>query len=166
MSNLELRELAARYLGMRGERVISEIHDYYNNFCFPLVKENRKYRLQPSDNWCAAFVSVMLHKLNMPIFTPEVSVFYMVENARRAGRWAFNNPALFKPKPNDLIVYNWKGRAGLYNHVGIIYHVFNDGALSVIEGNKSNEVAGRFIIDPHGRGSEVEGFINTGRKFR
>lgn len=162
----ELRELAARYLGMRGAKVLDEVHNYYNKYCYPLVKQERKYRIQPSDDWCAAFVSVMMHRLGIDHFTPEVSVFYMVQNAMEVGRWASNSPKRFMPQSNDLVVYNWKNRVGLYNHVGIVYHVFHDGSFVAIEGNKGGEVSGRYVAVPHGQNSDVEGFIAMGTGFR
>ena len=127
--------------------------DYYNRKIYPLIDIKRKYKIQPNDNWCAMFCSVIAHKIgrtkdNFPF---EVSVFYMTSNAKRMGIFTTD---LNKAQVNDLVVYDWKAD-GTLNHVGILQEI-GKGYIKVLEGNYSDTVKVRTVKMPN---SEVYGYI-------
>ena len=141
-----------QYLGIN-EFQKKQLMDYYNSKIYPLIDNDRKYKIQPDDNWCAMFCSVIAHKIgrtkdNFPF---EVSVFYMTRNAKRMG--IFTND-LNKAQVNDLVVYDWKAD-GTLNHVGILQEIGTD-YIKVLEGNYSNTVKVRTVKMPN---SEVYGYI-------
>lgn len=143
---------ARQYLGIN-EFQKKQLMDYYNNAVYPLIDKDRKYKIQPSDNWCAMFCSVIAHKIgrtkdNFPF---EVSVFYMTRNAKRMGIFTTD---LNKAQVNDLVIYDWKAD-GTLNHVGILQEIGKD-YIKVLEGNYSNTVKVRTVKMPS---SEVYGYI-------
>ena len=144
---------AKEYLGIGNTGKIA-LMDYYNRHCYPYVADNRKYKIQPNDEWCAMFTSVMANKcgLGSEQFPYEVSVFYQ-------RKWAIEHKKYYtdvsKVKPNDLIIYDWKNN-GTYDHVGIVVSV-GGGFIKVIEGNKSNTVAYRTVSV---ESKEIDGFIS------
>ena len=143
---------ARQYLGIN-EFQKKQLMDYYNSKVYPLIDNDRKYKIQPNDNWCAMFCSVIAHKIgrtkdNFPF---EVSVFYMTRNAKRMGIFTTD---LNKAQVNDLVVYDWKAD-GTLNHVGILQEIGTD-YIKVLEGNYSNTVKVRTVKMPS---SEVYGYI-------
>lgn len=144
--------LAAEYLGI-GYNGKIELMNYYNKFCYPQVK--RKYKIQPSDNWCSMFTTVIAHKagLDASQFPYEVSVWWQCEIAKQRGLY---HTDVNKARPNDLIIYDWK-KGNRYNHVGFIVSVGN-GMVRAIEGNKSDTVAYRNI---RANSPLIRGFITT-----
>ena len=143
---------ARQYLGIN-EFQKKQLMDYYNNAVYPLIDNDRKYKIKPNDNWCAMFCSVIAHKIgrtkdNFPF---EVSVFYMTRNAKRMGIFTTD---LNKTQVNDLVVYDWKAD-GTLNHVGILQEIGKD-YIKVLEGNYSNTVKVRTVKMPN---SEVYGYI-------
>ena len=143
---------ARQYLGIN-EFQKKQLMDYYNSKVYPLIDNDRKYKIQPNDNWCAMFCSVIAHKIgrtkdNFPF---EVSVFYMTRNAKRMGIFTTD---LKKAQVNDLVVYDWKAD-GTLNHVGILQEIGTD-YIKVLEGNYSNTVKVRTVKMPN---SEVYGYI-------
>ena len=143
---------ARQYLGIN-EFQKKQLMDYYNNAVYPLIDKDRKYKIQPNDNWCAMFCSVIAHKIgrtkdNFPF---EVSVFYMSRNAKRMGIFTTD---LNKAQVNDLVIYDWKAD-GTLNHVGILQEIGTD-YIKVLEGNYSNTVKVRTVKMPN---SEVYGYI-------
>lgn len=143
---------ARQYLGIN-EFQKKQLMDYYNNAVYPLIDKDRKYKIQPNDNWCAMFCSVIAHKIgrtkdNFPF---EVSVFYMTRNAKRMGIFTTD---LNKAQVNDLVIYDWKAD-GTLNHVGILQEIGTD-YIKVLEGNYSNTVKVRTVKMPN---SEVYGYI-------
>lgn len=143
---------ARQYLGIN-EFQKKQLMDYYNSKVYPLIDNDRKYKIQPNDNWCAMFCSVIAHKIgrtkdNFPF---EVSVFYMTRNAKRMGIFTTD---LKKAQVNDLVVYDWKAD-GTLNHVGILQEIGKD-YIKVLEGNYSNTVKVRTVKMPN---SEVYGYI-------
>lgn len=134
-------DLAKKYLGInRTERL--KLFDYYNQNVYPLIEPQRKYKIQPNDDWCAMFVSVMAKMKGLTVnqFPYEVSVFYMSKKAEKMGIW---KPYNYIPKPNDLIIFDW-GKGNHYNHVGFVVSI-KDGVILTIEGNKQNTVSNRYI---------------------
>ena len=143
---------ARQYLGIN-EFQKQKLMDYYNSKIYPLIDNDRKYKIQPNDNWCAMFCSVIAHKIgrtkdNFPF---EVSVFYMTRNAKKMGIFTTD---LNKAQVNDLVVYDWKAD-GTLNHVGILQEIGTD-YIKVLEGNYSNTVKVRTVKMPN---SEVYGYI-------
>lgn len=147
-------KLAENYLGIGYNKKL-ELMEYYNKFCYPQVDPKRKYRIQPNDDWCAMFTTVIAHKagLNASNFPFEVSVWWQCEIAKQRGLY---HTDVNKAKPNDLIIYDWK-KGNRYNHVGFVVSVGN-GMLRAIEGNKSNTVAYRNIKS---NSPLIRGFIST-----
>ena len=143
---------ARQYIGIN-EFQKKQLMDYYNSKVYPLIDNDRKYKIQPNANWCAMFCSVIAHKIgrtkdNFPF---EVSVFYMTRNAKRMGIFTTD---LKKAQVNDLVVYDWKAD-GTLNHVGILQEIGTD-YIKVLEGNYSNTVKVRTVKMPN---SEVYGYI-------
>ena len=143
---------ARQYIGIN-EIQKKQLMDYYNSKIYPLIDNDRKYKIQPNDNWCAMFCSVIAHKIgrtkdNFPF---EVSVFYMTRNAKRMGIFTTD---LNKVQVNDLVVYDWKAD-GTLNHVGILQEIGTD-YIKVLEGNYSNTVKVRTVKMPN---REVYGYI-------
>lgn len=147
-------KIAENYLGI-GYNGKIELMKYYNEFCYPQVDPKRKYRIQPNDDWCAMFTTVIAHKagLNASQFPYEVSVWWQCEIAKQRGLY---HTDVNKARPNDLIIYDWK-KGNRYNHVGFVVSVGN-GMLRAIEGNKSNTVAYRNI---KANSALIRGFIST-----
>lgn len=143
---------ALKYMGLNTQGKLA-LMDYYNRKIYPLIDIKRKYKIQPNDNWCAMFCSVIAHKIgrtkdNFPF---EVSVFYMTSNAKRMGIFTTD---LNKAQVNDLVVYDWKAD-GTLNHVGILQEI-GKGYIKVLEGNYSDTVKVRTVKMPN---SEVYGYI-------
>ena len=143
---------ALKYMGLNTQGKLA-LMDYYNSKIYPLIDNDRKYKIKPYDNWCAMFCSVIAHKIgrtkdNFPF---EVSVFYMTRNAKKMGIFTTD---LNKAQVNDLVVYDWKAD-GTLNHVGILQEIGTD-YIKVLEGNYSKTVKVRTVKMPN---SEVYGYI-------
>lgn len=146
---------ALKYL-MANTQVKLALMKYYNDNVYKYIAPQRKYKIQPNDNWCAMFVSVIAHKCNVQNFPYEVSVYYMTQLAKKAGSFTTN----FKEvKAGDLIIYDWKNN-GTLDHVGIITEI-TPNLIKVIEGNYKNTVGLRSVKYPN---SEVYGFIKVDNK--
>lgn len=143
---------ALKYMGLNTQGKLA-LMDYYNSKIYPLIDNDRKYKIKPNDNWCAMFCSVIAHKIGLTKdnFPFEVSVFYMTSNAKRMGIFTTD---LNKAQVNDLVVYDWKAD-GTLNHVGILQEIGKD-YIKVLEGNYSNTVKVRTVKMPN---NEVYGYI-------
>lgn len=143
---------AKQYLGLDYNGKL-KLMDYYNRHCYPYIDAKRKYKIQPNDDWCAMFTTVIANMcgLGAENFPYEVSVWYQAEWAKKRGLW-FTDAS--KAKPNDLIVYDWN-KGNRYNHVGFVVEV-NRISLKAIEGNKSNTVGYRTV---NIASSQIKGFI-------
>ena len=143
---------ASQYIGIN-ESQKRLLVDYYNREVYPLIDEERKYKIKYSDNWCAMFCSVIAHKIGLTKdqFPFEVSVYYMVKKAKKMGIFTTD---LKKAQVNDLVVYDWKAD-GTLNHVGILQEIGKD-YIKVLEGNYSDTVKVRTVKMPN---SEVYGYI-------
>lgn len=131
--------IASEYLG--ADKVTKQrIMDYYNSHVFPLVEPSRKYRIQPNDDWCMCFCSVVAHKAGIKRFPWEVSTYYALQLLEARGG-AFTNS--HDAKRGDLVFFDWTGN-GTPNHVGFIVAVDND-AITTIEGNKGDTVDVRTV---------------------
>lgn len=146
---------ALKYLGLNVQGKIA-LMDYYNSKIYPLISVKRKYKIQPNDNWCAMFCSVIAHKCGVKNFPYEVSVFYMTGLAKKAGSFTRD---IKEVKAGDLIVYDWKNN-GTLDHVGIITEI-TPHLIKVVEGNYNKTVGLRSVKYPN---KEVYGFIKVHHK--
>lgn len=124
------------------------IIDTYNTLS-PLP---RGYRMNYSDSWCMAFVSVCAMYAGKPNNFPyECSCGMAIEKLKKEGLWKEDDR--YVPRPNDLIFYHWGKDPGdectaWPDHVGIVVKV-EDGLITVIEGNYNDRVARRDIAVGH-----------------
>ena len=146
---------ALKYLGLNTQGKLA-LMDYYNSKVYPLINIKRKYKIQPNDNWCAMFCSVIAHKCNVKNFPYEVSVYYMTQLAKQSGHFVTDEKAV---TAGDLIIYDWKAD-GTLNHVGIITEI-TPNHFKVIEGNY-NKTVGLRTVKRNNR--EVYGFIKVEHK--
>ena len=143
---------ALKYLGLNTQGKLT-LMDYYNSKIYPLINIKRKYKIQPNDNWCAMFCSVIAHKCGVKNFPYEVSVYYMTQLAKQSGHFVTDES---KVTAGDLIIYDWKAD-GMLNHVGIITEK-TPTHFKVVEGNYDKTVKLRTVK----RGNrEVYGFIKV-----
>ena len=145
MKRSRIVDRARLYLGYSEENgKHKQIIDYYNN------QKNlpRGYKMKYTDSWCACFVSVVAMKEKATDIIPtECSCQQMIERFKKLGEWHENEK--YTPKAGDIIFYDWDDNGtgdckGFADHVGIVERV-NFGTIVVIEGNKSNKVARRYI---------------------
>lgn len=108
----------------------------------------RGYAMQPSDPWCAAFVSAVGAACGYSArLYPECACGAMLRLYERAGRFVEDDAAV--PAPGDVIFYDYEdsGRGdcrGEPDHVGLVTAV-EGGVLEIIEGNRSDRVALRTL---------------------
>lgn len=141
-------DFAKQFIGVReGSRKHKQIIDGYNNSIRPLP---RNYRVTYHDAWCATFVSYVLYECGAKNAPYECGVYNMLQKAK------VNKQIVKTPHVNDLVIYDW-GNNGTVDHVGIISNI-SGSTLTVIEGNKSDQVATR-IIDKNN--PEIECFIRV-----
>lgn len=145
-------DTALKYIGLNVQGKIA-LMDYYNRKIYPLINIKRKYKIQPSDNWCAMFCSVIAHKCGVKNFPYEVSVYYMTQLAKQSGHFVTDEAAV---TAGDLIIYDWKAD-GTLNHVGIVTEI-TPTHFKVIEGNY-NKTVGLRTVKRNNR--EVYGFIRV-----
>ena len=143
---------ALKYLGLNVQGKLA-LMDYYNSKVYPLINIKRKYKIQPNDNWCAMFCSVIAHKCNVKNFPYEVSVYYMTQLAKKSGHFTNDHNEV---TAGDLIIYDWKAD-GTLNHVGIITEI-TPNHFKVIEGNYNKTVGLRTVTRNN---KEVYGFIKV-----
>lgn len=143
---------ALKYLGLNVQGKLA-LMDYYNSKVYPLINIKRKYKIQPNDNWCAMFCSVIAHKCGVKNFPYEVSVHYMVQLAKQSGHFTNDHNEV---TAGDLIIYDWKVD-GTLNHVGIITEI-TSSHFKVIEGNYNKTVGLRTVTRNN---NEVYGFIKV-----
>lgn len=132
--------------------------DYYNKHCFELVKKSRRYRIQPNDNWCAMFTSVVAHKMAIPdnLFPYEVSVQEQINLSKERGFYGHDWELL---RVGDLVCFDWN-RDGWADHVGIVAKI-DRNLITTIEGNIHGTVNYRTVAN----GSKaVAGFILVDRE--
>ena len=143
---------ALKYMGLNTQGKLA-LMDYYNRKIYPLINIKRKYKIQPNDNWCAMFCSVIAHKCGVKNFPYEVSVYYMTQLAKQSGHFVADEKTV---TAGDLIIYDWKAD-GTLNHVGIITEI-TPTHFKVVEGNYNNTVGLRTVKRNN---REVYGFIKV-----
>ena len=108
----------------------------------------RGYAVKYTDEWCATFVSAVAIKCGATAIIPtECGCEKMIDLFKKLGCWQELDS--YKPKAGDIIFYDWEDSGkgdtvGAANHVGIV-ELVNDCTIQVIEGNKSEAVARRFM---------------------
>ena len=129
------------------------IIDYYNQHCIDLVKKERRYKVQYSDNWCATFTSVIAHKcgLTKEQFPYECGVMEQVKLAKANNSFTTD---IKEVKAGDLIIYDWNTDKWS-DHVGFVINTNGDN-IHVIEGNIKNTVGYRTIPKSS---KSIQGFI-------
>lgn len=118
-----------------------EILDLYNSHK-PLA---RGYKIKPTDEWCACFVSACAIKAGaVDLIGTEVSCGKFIEIFKAKGIW--NEDGSSRPKPGDIILYNWDDKTqpndGAADHIGIVEQVTGT-TIVAIEGNMNEKVARR-----------------------
>lgn len=146
-------DIAKRFLlvDSEGKQVIL---DYYNQHCYNLVAYNRRYKIKPSDEWCACFVSAIAHMVGIKRGFPfEVSTIEQVKLGRKMGTFFTD---IKQAREGDLIFFDWDLN-GQPNHVG--FFVENKaGEVKTLEGNKDKTVCYRLFS---ANSKYVYGFIRT-----
>lgn len=98
------------------------------------------YTLKVSDDWCAAYVSVIMYRAGFKRIS-ECSVPRMLLLAKSSGTWRDKS---YKPVPGDIVIYDWDEiKDG--DHVGIITDIDNIGFITVKEGNKAGAIGVRAL---------------------
>lgn len=149
MTDTQLRQMvvdAAR--GWIGRKESDGSHkpiiDLYNT----LKPLPRGYKMQYTDDWCAATVSALaVHTGLTGIMPVECSCSAMIAlyKAHPESRWEENDA--YVPELADIIFYDWNDsgageNTGAPEHVGIVADV-TGSVITVIEGNYSNAVKER-----------------------
>ena len=131
------------------------IIDYYNQHCIDLVKKERRYKVQYSDNWCATFTSVIAHKcgLTKEQFPYECGVMEQIKLAKTNNSFTTD---VKEVKEGDLIIYDWN-TDNWSDHVGFVINTNGDN-IHVIEGNIKNTVGYRTIPKTS---KSIQGFIKV-----
>lgn len=122
----------------------------------------RSYKMQPNDNWCAAFVSAVFWTAsagNKDIFPYECGCERMVDKALLSKIWIENEE--IRPRAGWVVMYDWQDKdqasdnKGWSDHTGIVTKV-NEKTFEVIEGNFNNTI-GRRVVKYNGL--HLRGFI-------
>lgn len=127
-----------------------KIIDTYNKIT-PLP---RGYKMQYTDEWCAAFVSAVGSVCGLSDIIPaECSCNQMIAKHKALGTWVEDDG--YTPKAGDLIMYDWddsgkRDNTGVADHVGIVTGV-SGSTITVIEGNKGTGYVGYRDIKVNGR---------------
>lgn len=120
-----------------------EILDTYNSHK-PLA---RGYVIQPTDEWCDAFVSACAIKAGaVALIGTEVGCEKHIEIFKEKGIWIEDSSV--KPEVGDVILFNWDDSTqpndGYADHIGYVEQVYGD-TIVCIEGNKREKVDRRTI---------------------
>lgn len=106
------------------------------------------YVVQPSDSWCATFVSTAAIESGLTDIIPtECGCERQITLFQDLGRWQENES--YVPLPGDIIYYDWDESkpgdcTGWSDHVGIVVGTKWPFA-KVIEGNKDDSVSYRIL---------------------
>lgn len=123
-----------------------EIIDLYNSH-EPLAQD---YTVKYTDSWCAVFVSAAaIDSGHAGIIPTECGCQRQIELFQKMGRWQEDDNYL--PLPGDIVYYSWGKQplfsdcSGWSNHVGIVVGTAGP-FIKVIEGNKNDRVAYRYVL--------------------
>lgn len=151
---LQTVQAAQQYLGCcETDGSHMKIVDLYNSH-EPLAMG---YAVQPTDSWCAAFVSAVAIEQGLTHIIPtECSCQRQIALWKELGRWQELDSHV--PLPGDLIYYDWNETGlgdctGWADHVGMVVGT-KWPFVKVIEGNRNDMVTYRTILvdDIHIRG--------------
>ena len=149
MTENELRaRVCAQALTWKGRREADGSHLEIINTYNTIRPLPRGYKLQPSDAWCAGFVSAVAQACGMTdIIYPECGCEPMIKLYKQHGRWAEDDAYL--PEPAEVIFYDWQDPGtgdctGGADHVGMVLKVDGE-TITVIEGNISHQVGLRTL---------------------
>lgn len=148
-------DIGLEYINASPETIQTEIIDYYNDVCMPLVHADRRYPASIKTNWSMAFLSVLAHKAGTPsdVFPRDVNVFNAVISAINYGLYV-KRP--IKVSVGDVVIYADTGD-GFYNQAGIVQSIENNYVMNVLEGSLDGTVGIRRSIRRNGL--NVQGFI-------
>lgn len=145
----KLVQTAEKYLGCNElDGSHQKIIDLYNAH-EPLAQN---YEVQYTDSWCATFGSAVAIECGMDGIIPtECSCQRQIGLFQDMGCWEERDSYL--PYPGDYIFYAWDDAfwgdcTGWADHVGIVVDTFGP-VIKVIEGNKDDCVAYRYILVNH-----------------
>jgi len=159
-------ETAEIYLGCNEtDGSHQQIVDFYNTY----EPSPQDYKVTYEDNWCAAFGSAAALKTGLDSIIPmECSCEQQILLFDAMDCW--REDECYLPRPGDYIYYvrdEWRiGDCTAWaNHVGIVTDTFGP-IIKVIEGNKDDQVAYRYIflndITIRGFGlPDYEGILNS-----
>lgn len=149
MTELDIRTkvvaTAQKYLGLKEKDSRHlEILSIYNSHR-PLA---RYYAVQPTDAWCATFVSAIGIMCGLSDIMPtECGCGNMIDLYKKIGRWVEADD--YVPKIGDIVMYDWqdttgsaKDNVGYPDHVGIVAMIDGNN-MQIIEGNISDSVGYR-----------------------
>lgn len=129
----DLLRLARTYLGVQqyDARHQQLIQDYNRVLPRPVG-----YAMKTSDDWCAAFVTVMGDKLPTKGLIPrECGVQRQIHLCKHQGIWL----GRVRPEPGDIIFWDWQ-QNGWADHVGFVEQIDAQGMVTTIEGNTRRQV--------------------------
>ncbi len=112
----------------------------------------RGYTVTYEDSWCATFGSAVAMSCGLTDIIPtECSCQQQIALFEALGRWEESD--WYLPQPGDYIFYDWEGpllgsNTGWSDHVGIVSAVYGP-IIQVIEGNKDDRVAYRYVFPGH-----------------
>ncbi|RJS18758.1 hypothetical protein DRW03_24150 [Corallococcus sp. H22C18031201] len=96
-----------------------------------------KFFGRPGEAWCADFVSYAATKAGLHMNT--ASAQGVQDAIAKKGNWKGRN----NPQPGDAITFDWQGKNGHADHVGLVEKVYTKGGktyVQTIEGNSSDQV--------------------------
>ena len=142
----QMVDTAEKWLGAEeGGEDHKAIIDLYNAH-EPLAEG---YEVQYDDDWCATFVSAVAIECGFTDVIPtECGCQRQIELFKELGVWEEADD--YKPLPGDIIYYCWGEKSlsgdctGWSDHVGIVVGTAGE-FIKVIEGNKDDKVAYRYI---------------------
>lgn len=155
MKESEIRKAVAdTILEWRGIKGGSEGHKQILEIYNSQKKLPRGYKMSVNDAWCAATVCAVWILNGIDSYMDmECSCNNLIENAKKVGWWIEDDSHV--PGIGDAVMYDWDDsgigdNVGRVEHVGLVIDVDYNGILqnneiTVIEGNKNNEVGLRYI---------------------
>lgn len=108
--------------------------------------------------WCAAFAMNLIDQHNLLDLDGLSNRNYCptIESWAR-GKGIYGTPDKYKPKSGDAILFDWDGKGGTPDHIGLVEKIKN-GKVYTIEGNSSDSVKRNVysLNDPR-----IDGYVVT-----
>lgn len=112
---------------------------------YNMGKDNGAYHMTINDPWCAACVGAAAYLSGLSGTIPIVASCDEIMNRfKERGQWR-GKPYI--PMKGDIVIYDWDGTVPT-DHVGVVSD-YNDGFVTVIEGNVNDTVGYREIKADH-----------------